>query len=170
MRWLVGLILVLCTGTLLAQSLGDVARAQRNDENRPKAKRVITNADVASAPLEETSSIEPQRSSQGAQPARLIPAVPRSGVVQNTEPPAQQRRVGELGQQVQLLQSDLNSLEEQRASLRRAAVYGDPTRVHQNEEINRLGAAIEEKRNQLATARDEYADEVDRARKSSVLK
>lgn len=57
MKWLLGVVLLLCTGTLSAQSLGEVARAQRNGENGPKAKRVVTNADFAAA-SDETPPIQ----------------------------------------------------------------------------------------------------------------
>ena len=46
MRWFLGAALLLCTGSLWAQSLGDVAREQQQNDNQPKAKHIYTNADL----------------------------------------------------------------------------------------------------------------------------
>jgi hypothetical protein len=165
MRWVVGATFLLCTSTLLAQSLGDVARAQRNGDDRPKAKRVFTNADFASAPLEETPSISPQK--QGAQPSRTIRTL---NGVEAPQAVAQQRRLTELGQQVQFLESEIRDLDAQRISLKSSAVYGDVKRVNQNEEFHRLQTEIEGKHKQLAVARDEYAEEIERSQKASIVK
>jgi outer membrane murein-binding lipoprotein Lpp len=165
MRWLLGALLLLGTGPLLAQSLGDVVRQQRDDNTGPKARHVFTNADLAS-PSDATAPASPETTAPGPHSAKA--AGPSD--TDRAQAAVQQRRVNELTQRVQLLTSELADLEGQVNALKRGAVYGDPNRAQQNEEIRRLSVAVEEKRALLTSARDELADEVERSRKASVLK
>jgi hypothetical protein len=165
MRWVLGAALLLCTGSLLAQSLGDVAREQRGDTAGPKAKHVFTNADLA--PGSDLGPVTPpEKPPTGTQPAKV--AV--QSETDRAQTAAQQRRLGELSQRVQLLDSEVRDLEAQVIALNRGAIYGDPNRVQQNEVIRRISGEIEGKRRQLTSARDELAEETERSRKSSVLK
>jgi hypothetical protein len=169
MRWLLGALLLLGTGSLLAQSLGDVVRQQHDDTTAPKARHVFTNADLAS-PSDVTAAPPPETTAPGTSP------VPRSakatGPSENdrAEAALQQRRVNDLNQRVQLLALELSDLEAQVTALKRGSLYGDPNRAQQNEEIRRLSVEVEEKRAQLTSARDELSEEIERSRKASVVK
>jgi hypothetical protein len=134
-------------------------------DDRPKAKRVFTNADFASTPLEEKPSISPQK--QGAQPSRTIRTL---NGVQDPQAIAQQRRLTELGQRVQFLESEIRDLDAQRISLRGSAVYGDVKRISQNEEMHRLQAEIEGKHKQLAAASNDLAEEIERSQRASIVR
>jgi hypothetical protein len=95
----------------------------------------------------------------------MIPAP--NGVLKGA---AQLRRVAELGQRVQFLESEIRDLDAQRISLKGSAVYGDVKRVSQNEEMHRLQAEIEGKHTQLTAARNELAEEIERSQKASIVK
>jgi predicted nucleic acid-binding Zn-ribbon protein len=157
--------MLLCTGSLLAQSLGDVAREQREDTTGPKAKHVFTNADLASDSAED-SATSSEKLSPRVQPSKA----PGQSETDRAQAATQQRRVNELSQRVQLLESEIRDMGTQLSALNHGAIYGDPNRVQQNQEIRRISGEIEEKRKQLANAHDELAEEVERSRKSSVVK
>jgi chromosome segregation ATPase len=165
MRWIGIALFVCCTQALLAQSLGDVARAQREAQDHPRAKRVITNADIDSradaAPLEQPA--------RPAAKAAVKPAADRSQPA-DSERALVQRRINELNQRVQSLQGEVSDLEKQRSSLRSSMIYGDPNRAQQNEEFSRLGRQIDAKNLELSAARNELSDALDRANKTTVLK
>ena len=82
----------------------------------------------------------------------------------------EQRRLNELGQRVQLLENELRDMESQVSTLNHNSIYGDPNRAQQNEEIKRISGDIEEKRKQLTSAREELAEEIERSRRTSVVK
>jgi peptidoglycan hydrolase CwlO-like protein len=165
MRWLLGAVLLLCTGSLLAQSLGDVARQQRENTSGPKATHVYTNADLAPG-SDGDSATPPEKPSPGAQHSKA------AGTSETDRAMAamQQRHLYELSQRVQLLESEIRDKESQVSALNHSAVYGDPNRVQQNEEIRRISGEIEETRTQLTSAREELAEEIERARRTSVVK
>lgn len=165
MRWFLGTVMLLCTGSLLAQSLGDVVREQREDTTGPKAKHVFTNADLTSGSDGDLAT-PPEKPSPRVQPLKA----PGQSETDRAQAAARQRRVNELSQRVQLLESELRDMGTQLNALNRSAIYGDPNRVQQNQEIRRISGEIEEKRKQLANAHDELAEEVERLQKSSVVK
>jgi uncharacterized small protein (DUF1192 family) len=173
MRWLLGALLLLGTGSLLAQSLGDVVRQQRDDTTAPKAKHVFTNADLDS-PSDGTAPAPPETTSPGISPGKSITPHPAKATgpseTDRAQTAIQQRRVNELNQRVQLLTAELTDLEAQVTALKRGSLYGDPNRAQQNEEIRRRSVEVEEKRAQLTSARDELSEEIERSRKASVLK
>lgn len=163
MRWLPIALLLMCLTPLAAQSLGDVARTQRDDPNRPHATRVITNSDLSAvdeaprAPVTLTSNPT----------ASPIDRARQSDAERTRQ---QQLRIKELGQRVQLLQNELSDLEKQRTSVRSSSVYGDPNRIQKNDEIKSLGDQIESKNRELAAARNELTEALERANKTTVLK
>ena len=61
-------------------------------------------------------------------------------------------------------------MESQVSTLNHNSIYGDPNRAQQNEEIKRISGDIEEKRKQLTSAREELAEEIERSRRTSVVK
>jgi predicted RNase H-like nuclease (RuvC/YqgF family) len=175
MRWFLAALL-LCAGSLWAQqSLGDVARAQRDDnDHHPKAQKVFTNADVSDSvdrepvtepPKPQPSSTKAAPTTQG-KPAAKAPAQSEAAQAQNQ---AQKKRIAELSLRTQMLASQIDELQARIQSLTRAT-YGDPDRVHQKEEIKQLAAELEVKRSEWATVRDELLEETERASKSSVMK
>jgi septal ring factor EnvC (AmiA/AmiB activator) len=168
MRWIAAALLLFCAQALAAQSLADVARQQREDSNRPKATHVITNDDIGSmTPAAPATDPAAKPGSGTAKPA----AKPATSTQQTDPERAQlQRHVTELSQRVQSLQNELSDLEKQRVYLRTSARYGDPNRIQTNEEINRLGEQIDRKNSELASARNELSEAVDRANKTSVIK
>ena len=165
MRWLLGAVLLLCTAPLLAQSLGDVARQQRADTTGSKATHVYTNADLASASDEGPATL-PAKPSPGTQPSKTA----GQNETDHTMAANEQRRLNELGQRVQLLENELRDMESQVSALNHNSIYGDPNRAQQNEEIKRISGDIEEKRKQLTSAREELAEEIERSRRTSVVK
>lgn len=161
MRWVPIAGLLMCVTPLTAQSLGDVARTQRDDPSRPRAKRVITNNDLS--PFDQAPALPNPGSKPGAK------AIDHSQ--QDAERAGQQRRrITELSQRVQLLQNELGDLERQRTSVRNSSVYGDPNRARKNDEIKSLGDQIERKNRELAAARNEFTEAQERANKTTVLK
>ena len=162
MRWISIALLLFFAQPLLAQSLGDVARAQREEPNHPKAKRVITNADIDSpaAPLPD------QAQQPGAKPVAK-PAATRPQAV-DSERVLMQQHLNELNQRVQVLQGELTTLENERISLRNSTVYGDPKRVQHNDEFNRLVEQIDAKNKELSAARNELSEALERANKTTV--
>lgn len=155
--------LLTCLTPLAAQSLGDIARTQRDDPNRPRAKRVITNNDLSPADQPAPAQSEPT-TKPAAKP------VDRNQQAEAERARLQQRRITELGQRVQLLQNELSDLEKQRTSVRSSSVYGDPNRVQKNDEIKSLGDQIDSKNRELAAARNELTEALERANKTTVLK
>jgi septal ring factor EnvC (AmiA/AmiB activator) len=165
MRWISVAFLLLCVAPVAAQSLGDVARQQRDNPNRPKAKHVITNNDLGSSSYVQPSPAEPstQPITRPANPANRSQSM-------DAERALLQRRVAEVNQRVQVLQNELNDLEKHRVSLRSGAIYGDPNRTQKNDEMKALGEQIESKTGELTAARNELTDAIDRANHTSVLK
>jgi uncharacterized small protein (DUF1192 family) len=163
MRWVPIALLLMCLTPLAAQSLGDVARTQRDDPSRPRAKRVITNSDLS--PIDQTPPALPNPTSKpNAKP------MDRSQHADAERAGQQQHRITELSQRVQLLQNEVSDLERQRSSVRSSSVYGDPNRVRKNDEIKSLGDQIESKNRELAAARNELTEALERANKTTVLK
>jgi peptidoglycan hydrolase CwlO-like protein len=165
MKWLLGALVLLCTGSLLAQTLGDVARQQRADTTGPKATHVYTNADLTSV-SDQGSTTLPAKPPSGTQPSNTA----GQNQTDRAMASAQQRRLNELGQRVQLLENELRDMESQVSTLNHNSIYGDPNRAQQNEEIKRISGGIEEKRKQLMSAREELSEEIERSRRTSVVK
>lgn len=160
MKWLLGAALLFCAGSMWAQSLGDIAREQRQNDNQPKAKHVYTNADL-SAP-DGDLVVQPVRPSH--QTPR--PKAPAKNQADNIH----QRRVAELYQRAQQLESDLRNIQEHMTALARSSIYGDPNRAEKNQEMKQLADNLDAKRRELASVRSELIEENDRAHTADVVK
>lgn len=162
MRWLLGILLLLSAESLWAQSLGDVARAQREDNAHSKPKHVFTNSDLDG--FSESSTPDPTEKSP-TQPAK---SKPQSMPVYTVS--AQQRRITELNQQAQSLDSEIRDLQSRISALRGSATFGDPNRARETEESRQLSIQLDAKRSELANVRNELQEESQRAQQSSVVK
>jgi flagellar motility protein MotE (MotC chaperone) len=160
MRWLLGAALLLCTGSLWAQSLGDVAREQRQNDNQPKAMHIYTNADLT---VPGEGPVIPQEKGSKDKPSSNAPSKKQAESIH-------QMRVAELYQRSQQLESDMRDIQQQIATLSRSFIYGDPNRAEKNREMKQLADGLEEKRKELAGVRNELIEENERAHASSVLK
>jgi hypothetical protein len=159
-----GAAMLLCTGSLWAQSLGDVAREQRKDNDQPKATHVYTNADVTSP---GGAASKPQKPAQGTPQAKAT--APPKVLPKKELDPVHQRRVAELNQRVQLLASDMLDLQTRITALDRSSKYGDPDRAQKNQEMKQLTDSLGAKGKELAGVRDELLEENERARKSEIV-
>lgn len=162
MRWM-AVALLLCALPLAAQSLGDVARMQRDDAKRTQARHVITNDDLSSA-------TQPLPSPPATTPPPLSKPIDRGQQADVERAREQQRHIAELNQRLQLLQNEVSDLEKQRTSVRNSNVYGDPNRIQKNDEIRNLSGQIESKSREVAAARNELTEAIERANKATVLK
>ena len=162
MRWILVALLLLCALPLAAQSLGDVARAQRDDPKHAKSKHVITNDDLPVAQMQPSPTATISTAS--------LKPIDRGQQVDVERAREQQRHVTELNQRLQLLQNEVNDLDRQRTSVRNSNVYGDPNRIQKNDEIRSLNEQIESKSRELAAARNELTEAMERANRTTVLK
>ena len=163
MRWLLGAALLLCTGiSSWAQSLGDVAREQRQNDSQPKARHIYTNADLT---VLGGDPVIPQEKASKVKPSPKAPSKKQAESIH-------QMRVAELYQRAQQLESDMRDIQQQIATLSRSSIYGDPNRAEKNREMKQLADGLEGKRKELAGVRNELIEENERAHNSrfSVLK
>jgi len=170
-----GLIAGLLTASARAQSLGDLARAERNDAaDKPKAKRLITNDDLNSVPQPSSSPSTPGTGPSGTAPVgtpRLAPAGNQGGDAKSTSNAIWAARIREAQIKVANLQSALSDLERSQNAIRRAAWYGDPAAamedpIKRQDEQRRLADDIENKRHELTEARRDLEDTLARARQA----
>jgi len=166
MRSIAMVLVLFCAQALAAQSLGDVAREQREDTSRPKAHRVITNADLSSAEVAAPAKVEAaaptSRPKMVAKPVNTATADPQRA--------QQQRVLVELNTRVQTLQGELSDLERERNAVKANSRYGDPNRAQTNEELGVMSGTIDRKQQELAAARAELAEAVERFNRASVIK
>jgi hypothetical protein len=168
------MVLVLFLAQVLAaQSLGDVAREQREDTSHPKAKRVFTNADLSSP-----ESVAPAKAAVAAQPkpagtpaTQPKPAAkPVSTAAADPEHAVQQRHIADLTQRVKALEGELGDLERERNTMKANSRYGDPNRAQSNGEYSAVGEQIDHKQQELAAVRGELSEAIERFNRGSVLK
>ncbi len=173
-----------------APSLGDVARQQRTDPERPHAAHVITNEDLEGGgtltvtparPIEQPAGGAGQTGSNAGQTSATAPRPNNTAArtaqqtsnnataLNNAEKAQLQKRASELNRQMQSLQSEINDLEKQRTELRAGNIYGDPNRLQKNEEIRQLSDQIDAKKAQFTTMRAEMADIAERVARTSVI-
>jgi hypothetical protein len=173
MRPIVMVVALFCAQVLAAQSLGDVAREQRDDTSHPKAKRVFTNADLSSpesvAPAKATTpaALKPAGAS-ATQPKSS--AKPASTAVADPERAMQQRHIAELNQRVKTLEGELGDLERERNTMKANSHFGDPNRSQSNGELSAVGDKVDQKQQELAAARGELSEAIERFNRGSVLK
>jgi chromosome segregation ATPase len=82
----------------------------------------------------------------------------------------QQRVLVELNTRVQTLQGELSDLERERNAVKANSRYGDPNRAQTNEELGVMSGMIDRKQQELAAARAELAEAVERFNRASVIK
>jgi uncharacterized protein involved in exopolysaccharide biosynthesis len=176
MKWTAIALLLLCAPPLVAQSLGDVARAQREDTSRPHATRVITNGDLSSQESTRPVSASPNSVATHSENPAASNASAKSGTKPTTaqasdpERAIHQRRYTETTKRVQQLQAELSDLERHRSDLRNSMIFGDPNRAQKNTQLKELDQQIEFKNRELTSARAELADVAEDASHTSVLK
>jgi hypothetical protein len=176
MRSIAMVLVVFCAQALAAQSLGDVAREQREDTSRPKAHRVITNADLSSAEVAAPAKVEaaaptsqPKTASTATSQPKTV-AKPVNTATADPQRAQQQRVLVELNTRVQTLQGELSDLERERNAVKANSRYGDPNRAQTNEELGVMSGTIDRKQQELAAARAELAEAVERFNRASVIK
>lgn len=149
--------ILLCGGTLHAQSLGDVARQQRAKQGQKPAAphKVVTNEDMPSHPAETEASSE---KSAAADNHAGAPAINSSSNGEQLKAifAAQKQRIKNFEQQLSNLQASVHYVEANRYS---NGVQYNQSQLRKQQEADRM-------QKQLDEAKKTYAEMQDKARKA----
>jgi hypothetical protein len=166
LRWQWALVLAM-SGSLVgacAQSLGEVARQQRNASEKPKAKRVITNEELGSAAPVEQSPGQPAPAAAAPRPIQYA-----GGDTNFAQREVWRARVSDARTKVARLEQEVRELQSEQIQRDRALFYGDAGLAAQDpmksaEEQKKLVADLNKKRQELREARTDLDDALSRAR------
>jgi hypothetical protein len=145
LNWVLGLVISICASSY-AQSLGDIAREQRQKQQAKKAQatpKVLTNEDLPEHPESNDNAASSEVSSESApsQPLGTKPAEQWKAEIE-----AQRRSVDNLQREMDRLNSSIHFAP---GNCVRNCVQYNEHQVQKQEEVQRMQAELEQQKKQL---------------------
>ncbi len=176
-KWCVIAALLTWCVSASAQSLGDVARKQKQ-EKRPAAKRVYTNDDIPSVRQAEAAPVTPAAPSEAVQGAEGKPAdkaaAPDQDKQKDKDKAAKEyaTKAGDLKKEISQLQREIDVLQREN-KLRVATYYADAGNSLRDpklwaEQQRQAQADIDSKQKALADAKQKLTDLQEQARRAGI--